>query len=110
MTIVVSCYWNSLRVAGFISRESHTTVHADSLFRSIPRALNPRGKYPGNVICIPVPGWEWIDATTWYVRQDIAFLNALGGTCNIGARTCARIACDGNSAIFLCNDVSPFVF
>ncbi|KUJ24691.1 uncharacterized protein LY89DRAFT_727709 [Mollisia scopiformis] len=55
-------------------------------------------------LCIPVAGqnWQW----TLYSPIDagIKYLKNLQGGCAVGARSCVRISCSYNGAIYLCND------
>ena len=54
--------------------------------------------------CDPVGGNAHVPA----IQDGIGYLNSLNGGCWVNPRSCARISCSYNSAIFLCNDVSQF--
>ncbi|KAH7346430.1 hypothetical protein BKA65DRAFT_551336 [Rhexocercosporidium sp. MPI-PUGE-AT-0058] len=55
--------------------------------------------------CLPIPGKPDLnEADTEAISHGIGYLRKIGGTCGVGVRTCARVSCSWNSAIFLCND------
>ena len=57
------------------------------------------------LLCCPIAGWDWGEAYTDDIENGIKYLNGKG-TIQIGPRSCSRISCSYNSAIFFCNDVS----
>ncbi|KAG4432462.1 hypothetical protein IFR05_012052 [Cadophora sp. M221] len=55
--------------------------------------------------CLPIPGKPDLhEADSEAISNGIGYLRRLGGTCGVGVRTCARVSCSWDSAIFICND------
>lgn len=59
-----------------------------------------------NIICIPVPGQNWVKGSYDGINADITLLKQIGGTLTVNGRQCAQLACKDSSAVTLCNDVS----
>ncbi|PVH87621.1 hypothetical protein DL98DRAFT_581630 [Cadophora sp. DSE1049] len=60
--------------------------------------------------CLPIPGKPDLrEADTEAISKGIKYLRRIGGTCGVGVRTCARVSCSWDSAIFLCNDNSVHI-
>ncbi|KAF4624380.1 hypothetical protein G7Y89_g13791 [Cudoniella acicularis] len=55
--------------------------------------------------CCPVVNWGWQDADWGDTMNNINYLYNVGGTCNVGPRSCVNIACFDVSGIFMCNDL-----
>lgn len=53
--------------------------------------------------------YDHYPARTTDIRAGISYLRRLGGGPWLGSRTCSRISCSYDSAIWLCNDVSLFM-
>lgn len=61
-------------------------------------------------LCYPVPSQNWGYAYVDDIDDGIDYLGRLNGGCSVGAKSCSRISCSYDSAIFLCNDVSTCVY
>jgi hypothetical protein len=64
--------------------------------------------------CIPVPGWSWGNAASYWILEDgVAYLNGLGDGNTLlaepGPGWCTQLHCLWNSAIYWCNDVSSMI-
>ncbi|KUJ14763.1 uncharacterized protein LY89DRAFT_720238 [Mollisia scopiformis] len=60
----------------------------------------------GPPLCCLVTGQDWQVCRTDVIRTGIWYLKNLNGLCGVGARSCVRISCSHNSAIYLCSDPS----
>ncbi|KAH9210962.1 hypothetical protein DL95DRAFT_525977 [Leptodontidium sp. 2 PMI_412] len=71
--------------------------------RSIETGLVTRAKTWQE--CLPIPGKPDLrEADSEAISNGIGYLRRIGGTCGVGVRTCARVSCSWDSAIFICND------
>jgi hypothetical protein len=60
--------------------------------------------------CIPVPGWFWGNAASYWILEDgVPYLKGLQyqQLAQPGPGWCTQISCNWNSGIYWCNDVSP---
>jgi hypothetical protein len=58
----------------------------------------------GAPLCLPIAEWGWLWAQGPATYKNVDFLSSLSFGCGVPARTCVRIACQQQSAIYLCND------
>jgi hypothetical protein len=62
--------------------------------------------------CIPVPGWSWGNAASYWILEDgVPYLNGLQYEllAQPGPGWCTQISCNWNSGIYWCNDVSSTI-
>jgi hypothetical protein len=62
--------------------------------------------------CIPVPGWSWDNAASYWILEDgVPYLNSLQYDllALAGPGWCTQIYCMWNSGIYWCNDVSSMI-
>jgi hypothetical protein len=62
--------------------------------------------------CIPVPGWSWGNAASYWILEDgVPYLNGLQYEllAQPGPGWCTQISCNWNSGIYWCNDVSSMI-
>jgi hypothetical protein len=55
-------------------------------------------------LCIPITGWNWQNTGMEYINAGIYYLTNLNGRLGMPPKSCSRISCSYNSAIYLCND------
>ncbi|CZT48239.1 uncharacterized protein RSE6_08909 [Rhynchosporium secalis] len=62
---------------------------------------------PDKILCIPIPGQKWYEATESTIQDGIKNLRKLNGVCLILAQNCHRISRSWDAGIYVCND-NPF--
>jgi len=89
---------------------AHREAAATTDISLIPRtdteatSLARRNKTPPP-IC-NVDGFSF--ASVWRIQQGVSYLNGQG-RCSVNAKTCARVSCSWDSAIYLCNDNDYYI-
>jgi hypothetical protein len=62
--------------------------------------------------CIPVPGWSWGNAASYWILEDaVPYLKSQPNQllAQPGPGWCTQISCNWNSGIYWCNDVSSMI-
>ncbi|EPE27412.1 hypothetical protein GLAREA_04203 [Glarea lozoyensis ATCC 20868] len=72
-----------------------------------PEKLNARNKSPPP-LCNQNIGNPWTPTDVLYINNGITYLRGKG-SCGVNPRSCARISCSYQAAIFLCNDRNDFI-
>ncbi|KAF4629452.1 hypothetical protein G7Y89_g8697 [Cudoniella acicularis] len=71
--------------------------------KATSKKLETRGsKYALN--CCPVGGWGWTGASQKRILEGISYLRNVNALCGVGVRSCVRVSCSWDAAIYLCND------
>jgi len=78
-----------------------TARNTNLQFRS---ELEARGGKLPPPLCFPVGNWGWSKASGETIGEGINYLDQVQALCGVSARSCVRISCSWNSAIYLCND------
>ncbi|PVH84403.1 hypothetical protein DL98DRAFT_568950 [Cadophora sp. DSE1049] len=61
-------------------------------------------RYATDLHCLPVDGQTWTGADITAISEGVAYLREGWKMCSVPGRTCGRVSCSWNSAIYICNN------